>query len=201
MAVARIDNDRDLVDACTDKLVVRQKTASYSNNYMLNAEKSLKKKLESTKRSTIEYSFTNGGICVKLDAVAFELFIYSCDIYFSNINDQWLDNRKTTATNKDGNTVQYTYHIGCKETQTYTINAYLTKCSLLINGKNVEKFIDDDIKEIHSIMSQTKINGVKIDVRLLNQALALKLEEALSELHSSEQNRKNEKTNEAQKLK
>jgi hypothetical protein len=38
-----IDNDRDLVDACTDKLVVRQKTASYSNNYMLNAEKSLKK--------------------------------------------------------------------------------------------------------------------------------------------------------------
>jgi hypothetical protein len=60
----------------------------------------------------------------------------------------------------------------------------------LINGKNVEKFIDDDIKEIHSIMSQTKINGVKIDVRLLNQALALKLEEALSELHSSEQNRR-----------
>jgi hypothetical protein len=52
----------------------------------------------------------------------------------------------------------------------------------LINGKNVEKFIDDDIKEIHSIMSQTKINGVNIDVRLLNQALALKLEEALSEL-------------------
>jgi hypothetical protein len=50
-------------------------------------------------------------------------------------------------------------------------------------------------------MSQTKINGVKIDVRLLNQALALKLEEALSELHSSEQNRKNEKTNEVQKLK
>jgi hypothetical protein len=40
MAVARIDNDRDLVDACTDKLVVRQKTASYSNIYMLNAKKS-----------------------------------------------------------------------------------------------------------------------------------------------------------------
>jgi hypothetical protein len=46
----------------------------------------------------------------------------------------------------------------------------------LINGKNVEKFIDDDIKEIHNIMSQTKINGVNIDV---NQVLALKLEEAL----------------------
>jgi hypothetical protein len=49
MAVSRIDNDRDLVDACTDKSVVRQKTARYSNIYMLNAKKSLKKKLESTK--------------------------------------------------------------------------------------------------------------------------------------------------------
>jgi hypothetical protein len=63
-------------------------------------------------------------------------------VHASNINDQWLDNRKTTATDKDGNTVQYTYHIGCKEIQTYTINAYLTKCSLLINGENVEKFIE-----------------------------------------------------------
>jgi hypothetical protein len=45
------------VVACTDKLVVTQKTASYSNNYMLNAEKSLKKKLESTKSSTIEITF------------------------------------------------------------------------------------------------------------------------------------------------
>jgi hypothetical protein len=46
----------------------------------------------------------------------------------------------------------FVQRIVCKEIQTYTINAYLTKCSLLINGKNVEKFIDDDIKEIHSIL-------------------------------------------------
>ena len=50
-------------------------------------------------------------------------------------------------------------------------------------------------------MSQTKINGVNIDVSLWNQSLASKPEEALSELHSYEQNRKTEKTNEVQKLK
>ena len=200
MAVARIDNVWDLVDTCSRRLAVMQKTTTYSNNYILNTEKSIKKKLESTKRSTIEYSFTGGGICVKLDAVTFELFIYGCNTYFSKTNDQPLNYKKTTATDKDGNTVQYTYHIGTKETQTYTINAYLTKCSLLINGKNIERFIDDDIKEIHNIMSKTKINGVNIDVSLLNQALASKLEEALNELYSSEHNRKTETTKEVQKL-
>lgn len=47
-------------------------------------------------------------------------------------------------------------------------------------GKNVEKFIDVDIKEIHNIMSKTTINGINIDVNLLNQALTSKLDEALS---------------------
>lgn len=46
MALARIDIDRDLVDTRTHKLVVKQKPASYSNNYMLNAEKALKKYLK-----------------------------------------------------------------------------------------------------------------------------------------------------------
>lgn len=69
-----------------------------------------------------------------MDAVTIELFIYGCDTYFSKTKDKHLDCKKTTATYKDGNNVQYSYHIGSKETQTYTTNAYLTKCSLLING-------------------------------------------------------------------
>jgi len=47
----------------------------YVNGYILNVEKSLKKKLESTKISEIEYKFTGGGITVQLDAVSFELFL------------------------------------------------------------------------------------------------------------------------------
>ena len=45
----------------------------YNNNYSLNIEKSLKKKLECTKRSEIQYTATGGGITVELDAVSFEL--------------------------------------------------------------------------------------------------------------------------------
>lgn len=43
MAVARIDNVWDLVDTCSRRLAVMQKTTSYSNNYILNTEKSIKK--------------------------------------------------------------------------------------------------------------------------------------------------------------
>jgi hypothetical protein len=46
----------------------------YENNYTLNIEKSLRKKLESTKRPEIVYTKTGGGVTVKLDAVTFVKF-------------------------------------------------------------------------------------------------------------------------------
>ena len=133
----------------------------------MNAEKSLRKKLESTNRSVIEYSFTGGGIPVKFDIVTFELFIYACEIYFSDNANKEFSFKKSTAKDKSGNLVQYTYHITNNYAQSYIINAYLTKCSLLINGKNTQDFIDRDIPLIHCIMSNTKINGVSLNIEQL----------------------------------
>lgn len=114
-------------------------THGYTNDYKLNIEKSLKKKLESTKRSDIIYEITRGGITMKLDAVSFEVFVYACEQYYDIETVSNYDFRKTTATDKQGNNVQYTYHINRTrpEPKSFTINAYLTKCSLLINAKTV----------------------------------------------------------------
>lgn len=162
-------------------------THGYTNDYKLNIEKSLKKKLESTKRSDIIYEITRGGITVKLDAVSFELFVYACEQYYdiNTVSDH--DFRKTTATDKQGNNVQYTYHINRTrpEPKSFTINAYLTKCSLLINGKNCELFIDNDLDNIHHIMTNTKIDGAKINNEMLNQNLASKLQSALNVIKNS----------------
>ena len=151
----------------------------------MNAEKSLRKKLESTNRTVIEYSFTGGGIPVKFDIVTFELFIYACEIYFSDNANKELSFKKSSAKDKSGNLVKYTYHITNNYTQ-IAINAYLAKCSLLINGKNTQGFIDRDIPLIHCIMSNTKINGVSLNIEQLNQSLRLKLEKALSALSKPE---------------
>jgi hypothetical protein len=81
-------------------------------------------------------------------------------------------------------TVQHTFHVQClrPSNQSFTINAYTTRCSLLINGKSSELFLDNDIRHIHNIMSSTKINGTNIDVHRLNQCLAANLEQALHAL-------------------
>ncbi|CAG2231635.1 unnamed protein product [Mytilus edulis] len=158
---------------------------SYNNNYTLNIEKSLKKKLESTKRSVIEYAYTGGGVTIKMDTISFELFIYALEQYFNDPFFKFHDYRKTIATDKGGNNVQYTYHIFDNPTNSYTINAYLTKCNLLINGKNLDKLFDRDIEHIHKIMSNTQINGANINTDLLNKNLASKLIDALDCLKKS----------------
>ena len=182
MDVARVKYTM-LRNEATDVLSVNHK--SYDNKYTLNAEKSLRKKLESTNRTVIEYSLTGGGITVKFDTVTFELFIYACEIYFSDNANKELSFKKSSAKDKSGNLVKYTYHITNNYTQ-ITINAYLAKCSLLINGKNTQGFIDGDIPLIHCIMSNTKINGVSLNIEQLNQSLKLKLEKALSVLSKPE---------------
>jgi hypothetical protein len=164
MNVARVKSTV-LRNEVTDVLSVNQ--TSYDNKYTLNAEKSLRKTLESTNRTVTEYSFTGGGITVKFDTVTFELFIYACEIYFSDNANKEFSFKKSTAKDKSGNLVQYTYHITNNYAQSYIINAYLTKCSLLINGKNTQDFIDRDIPLIHCIMSNTKINGVSLNIEQL----------------------------------
>ena len=135
----------------------------YNNNYSLNIEKSLKKKLECTKRSEIQYTATGGGITVELDAVSFELFTSAVELYCRNPNAiKLFDFNKVIAKDKGGRKVQYTFQIFDAPSLSYTINAYITKCSLLINGKNISKFLERDIEHIHEIMCNTTINGAKI---------------------------------------
>ena len=92
-----------------------------------------------------------------------------------------MSTQKTNASDKKGNIVQHTFHVQClrPSNQSFTINAYTTRCSLLINGKNSELFLDNDIRHIHNIMSSTKINGTNIDVQRLNQCLTANFEQAL----------------------
>jgi hypothetical protein len=122
-----------------------------------------------------------GGIPVKFDIVTFELFIYACEIYFSDNANKELSFKKSSAKDKSGNLVKYTYHITNNYTQ-IAINAYLAKCSLLINGKNTQGFIDRDIPLIHCIMSNTKINGVSLNIEQLCSMLFISSSDNLSHI-------------------
>ena len=71
---ASYDNKYTMLrNEATNVLFVNQ--TSYDNKYTLNVEQSLRKKLESTNRTVIEYSFAGGGVTVKYDTVTLN-FLY-----------------------------------------------------------------------------------------------------------------------------
>lgn len=158
----------------------------YENKYTLNIEKSLNKKLDSARKKGATYKLTKGGLTADLDAVTFELFVHACEQFYQLSPTYELT--KTTATDKKGNIVQYMYNIQSSHTSVnFTVNAYTTKCSLLINGKGYTKFMEEDIHKIHEIMMKTKINGHDIDTEQLNKILASNIEVALQELKTERQ--------------
>jgi len=76
--------------------------------------------LNCTKKNQITYQITGGGFTAEYDAVTFELLRNACNIYYNSSNDFF------SGVNKDD------YKLHGNDNASYTINLYLTKCSLLI---------------------------------------------------------------------
>ena len=100
-----------------------------------------------------------------MDAVSFELFRLSCDSYFSLSNEKLLNVKIDKSADRKGNMVQYTYEVTPKDADSYTVNLYCTKCSLLINGKATRHFIETGFPEIHEQMLKITIEGIPINTR------------------------------------
>lgn len=148
-------------------------------DYSLNLDKALRKKLQAAKRQHVEYMVKDGGIVANMDAVSFEIFRFSCQQYYSSPVDQIQKVKTDNAKDTRGNIVQVTYTVILKEATTYTLNMYLTRCSLLINGKATQHFINEDLSTIHQIMSQVTIQGMKVDIKKLNALLADQMQKLL----------------------
>ncbi|CAG2253969.1 unnamed protein product [Mytilus edulis] len=152
---------------------------AYNQSYVLNLKKSLKKKLDCTNRNEITYNFTKGGITIQLDPISFELFIHACDQYYKNPVTKLDSFNKTTMKDRIGNETQHIFRVFDSPSLGYTINAYLTKCSLLINGGNTNMLLERDLQQLQHIMDNTKINNSCIDIHILNKKLAQTLKKAL----------------------
>ncbi|CAC5391271.1 unnamed protein product [Mytilus coruscus] len=148
-----------------------KKEVTYTKSYTLNIEKSLTKKLNSAKRNQISYKCTDGGFTAKLDAVTFELFLNACEIYYSQSTQTFNDVKTDVFVDKFGN-----------------MNLYLTKCSILANGKNACNFINRDLIKLHEIISQTTVNGQAIDIKETNKILACRLSEVLQNSKGTKNN-------------
>lgn len=141
------------------------------NDYNLNIDKALAKKLEATKRQVqLVYKQTNGGIVITADAATFELIRHATMLYYSKfpvnigsatIQKQVDKSRKTI--------VQWSIKVMEKNSMAYTINLYFTR--LMINGKSVDNFLRRDMKEIQTIVETATKDNNKINTTKLNELM------------------------------
>ena len=75
--------------------------------------------------------------------------------------------------------------VSLDDSKLYTLNLYHTKCSFLVNGKSMEQFLNNDLSEIHKIISSVVLNGNQIDLKSLNVLLAQQLTTVLNSMSKS----------------
>ena len=139
MSVSRIVGTAEV----TDNATVGESNGQ-ERNYTLNEEKALQKKLESTDRDDVVVYETGGGLRMILNTGMFELFKLSVEQYYNEENLPFKCNI-VNVHDKQGNSVECQYKLSNGRQGIYTLNLYYTKSSCLINGKNPQQFIDQDL--------------------------------------------------------
>ena len=120
-----------------------------SKPYCLNIQRSLAKKLKAASRKCVEYVHTDGGLTGQADAMTFELMKEPMLVYYAEEGVKHFKANITESKDRKGNCVQKTIKVVyLNQIDSYTVNLYYTRCSFLINGKSVNKFIQKDLKGI-----------------------------------------------------
>ena len=104
------------------------------------------------------------------DVATFELIKHTSTAYYEAcpelVGEAFI--QKQTDKSKNAN-VQLTIKVVEKNNMAYTVNLYLTTCKRLVNGKNLENFLDRDISNIHRYINSTTCNDKKLNVNKLNE--------------------------------
>ena len=80
---------------------------------------------------------------------------------------------KSTTTDTDNKclVVSMIIRVSVNNISAYTISIYYTICSFHVNGKNVNKFIEEDLPNITSVAINVILNGSKVNLQALNTLL------------------------------
>ena len=132
----------------------------------------------------VDYEYTSGGIRGKLDTATFELLDDACLALYKNFPSEEGYCIFTSTEDKQGDTiVQHTFKVrrhidnGCAVG--YTLNMYLTNNTLLLNGKDLDRFMDVHLPVLHEIMciSVAKFRSIPT----LNNLLADRMQQLLEQ--------------------
>ena len=73
--------------------------------------------------------------------------------------------------------MQKTFTLHIQMSTSYTINAYMTRTSLLFNDNSVHYFLDNDLPSIHHMIKHANYNGHHVDTHEINALLEKQLQQ------------------------
>lgn len=167
---------------CSDN--VRHKNST--KGYTLNIDRALRNKINACKQVKVDYSFTGGGIKGEMDTATFELFRTACTTFYSRLPPERGQCEIDMSEDKNRKAVvQQTYkvkrEVSSGELIGYTINLYTTCNRILINGKDIDLFMDEHLPAIHDYMMKPIDAGILTGVRGLNHILQTEMQSLLDQ--------------------
>ena len=149
--------NRDLIESIPKVSSDSNRQFLAATNYTLNIDIALRKKLLSCKEVLVEYDYTNGGIRGKLDTATFKLLDSACLELYTPPPPEEGYFIFTSTEDKQGETlVQHTFKVRRNaesgSTIGYTLNLYLTNNTLLLNAKDLYRFMNVHLPLLHEIM-------------------------------------------------
>jgi hypothetical protein len=109
------------------------------NDYQLNLEKVLEKKLIAAKRvKSLNYEYTGGGIVAEADVATYELLKTAAVYFYQHYSDKDGKAEITNVTDKTRkNIIQVTIRVSDRQSQLggYTINFYHTTSKMLVRDR------------------------------------------------------------------
>lgn len=127
--------------------------------------------------------------CSSLDTASFELFRLACTSFYKELSSQ--EERCIIEVSEDRKRragVQQTYKVRrIDDTPVYTLNLYPTKNTMLLNGKDIDRFMTEHLPVIHELMCKA-MNDMQLgSVSDFNRILSTELQRILQQREGVEQ--------------
>ena len=162
-----------------------------TRSYALNINRALRHKIDSCDKVNVEYEVTGGGIRGSMDTGTFELFRLACSAFYKGLPTS--EGRSVIDCSEDRHRraiVQQTYKVERPyngEQLGYTLNLYTTKNKLLLNGKDIDQFMDRHLPIIHEIMLKPIRDGQLRSVSHFNEILSSQINKVLQQRQAQKQ--------------
>ena len=133
--------------------------------------------------NNLKYNYTDGGVVGTANTATFEVIKHATlQLYSQYPSGKGSVHITFITDNSKQFHVQHTIRVSEKNARGYAINLYQTTSKMLVNGRNIEKCMQDDLRDIH--IEKALNNNNNPDIGNLNDMFIEQLGQLLKSYNS-----------------